>query len=216
MFGLGGIFVEALEDVSFGITPVSKEEAKMIEGIRAVKVLKGFRNYPSVNLEKAANLLVNLSNLVENEEVEEVDFNPVFAKGDKFKIADPKDYFMNLNSFFDPNSVAVIGATDEEQSVGLKLCQNLMESDRTLFFVNPDKDEVLGEETYSSVKEIDEQIDLVVIAVPAEVVPKVVEEIPDSTEGVIIISAGFRKAVKRVSRDRKELKKSLNKGVFLC
>lgn len=91
MFGLGGIFVEALEDVSFGITPVGKEEAeKMIEDIRAVKVLKGFRNYPSVNLEKAAGLLVNLSNLVENEKVEEIDFNPVFAKGDKFKIADPK------------------------------------------------------------------------------------------------------------------------------
>ncbi|MEF8847067.1 MAG: acetate--CoA ligase family protein [Candidatus Paceibacterota bacterium] len=91
MFGLGGIFVEVLEDVSFGITPVGKKEAEeMIRRIKAFKVLKGFRNYPSVNLDKAAELLVNLSDLVENEELQGVDFNPVFAKGSSFKIADPK------------------------------------------------------------------------------------------------------------------------------
>lgn len=91
MFGLGGIFVEILEDVSFGITPVNPKEAKrMIEDIKAVKVLKGFRNYPSVDLGKAADLLVKLSDLVEQEEIEGVDFNPVIAKQKKFKIVDPK------------------------------------------------------------------------------------------------------------------------------
>lgn len=123
---------------------------------------------------------------------------------------------MNLNSFFDPNSVAVIGATDKEQSVGLKICQNLMESDRTLFFVNPNRDEVLGKETYSSVKKIDEQVDLVVIAVPAEIVPKVVEEIPSSTEGVIIISAGFSESGEEGRERQEKVKQELEqKGIPL-
>lgn len=91
MFGLGGIFVEALEDVSFGITPVDRREAEtMIRDIKSFKALKGFRNYPAVDLDEAADLLVKLSDLVEQEEMKEVDFNPVFAKGEEIKIADPK------------------------------------------------------------------------------------------------------------------------------
>lgn len=91
MFGLGGIFVEVLKDVSFGITPVSKQEAReMINGIKSVKVLKGFRNKPAVDLSQAADFLVKLSDLAEQEQVEGIDFNPVFAQGKDFKIADPK------------------------------------------------------------------------------------------------------------------------------
>lgn len=91
MFGLGGIFVEVLEDVSFGITPVDRREAQvMIRSIKSFKALKGFRNYPAVDLDEAADLLIKLSDLVEHEKVEGVDFNPVFAKGEEIKIADPK------------------------------------------------------------------------------------------------------------------------------
>jgi len=91
MFGLGGIFVEALKDVSFGITPVEKEEAtRMINDIKGKEVLEGFRSYPVVNKEKAAEVLVKLSEMVEEEDLKEVNFNPVFAKEDQFKIADPK------------------------------------------------------------------------------------------------------------------------------
>lgn len=91
MFGLGGIFVEVLEDVSFGITPIDQEEAeRVVKNIRGYKLLEGFRNYPSVDAKKAAEFLVKLSNLAEQEDVKEIDFNPVFAEGKEFKIADPK------------------------------------------------------------------------------------------------------------------------------
>ncbi|MEF8847068.1 MAG: CoA-binding protein [Candidatus Paceibacterota bacterium] len=117
---------------------------------------------------------------------------------------------MDLNSLFDPNSVAVIGATDKEDSVGLELCRNLMESDRNLFFVNPNRDEVLGKDTYESVKDIDQKIDLVIVAVPAAIVPEVVEEIPENTGSVIIISAGFAESGEEGQKRQEEVKQILS------
>jgi len=98
---------------------------------------------------------------------------------------------MNLNPLFNPNSIAVVGATDREKSVGLEICKNLKGGDYNLFFVNPNREEVLGKETYSSVTEINEPMDLVVIAVPADIVLQVAKEIPEETGAVILISAGF-------------------------
>lgn len=111
-----------------------------------------------------------------------------------------------MNSIFNPNSVAVIGATDREGSVGLELCQNLMRGEQDLFFVNPNRDEVLGEKTYPSIKDIEQEIDLVVIAVPPEVVLKVAEEIPD-VGGAIVISAGFGESGEAGQEREKKLKK---------
>ncbi len=91
MFGLGGIFVEILKDVSFGIVPLTKKESmEMIKGIKGYKILKGFRGNPSVDLEKISEILLNLSSLAEKENVKEIDLNPTFIKGDKIKVVDFK------------------------------------------------------------------------------------------------------------------------------
>ncbi len=111
-----------------------------------------------------------------------------------------------MDSIFNPNSVAVIGATDREGSVGLELCQNLMRGEQDLFFVNPNRDEVLGEKTYPSIKDIEQEIDLVVIAVPPEIVLEVAEEIPD-VGGAIVISAGFGESGEAGQEREKKLKK---------
>jgi acetyl-CoA synthetase (ADP-forming) len=85
MFGLGGIFVEVLKDVTFKIAPVSIDEAKeMINGLKASALLKGYRNTPPVDIDTLAQILVNVSNLlVEHPEIKELDLNPVmaYAKG---------------------------------------------------------------------------------------------------------------------------------------
>lgn len=87
MFGLGGIFVEVLEDVSFRIAPVTKQEAKlMIKEIKAYKVLRGYRNQPPLDTEIIAEIITNTSRFVtEYQEVEELDLNPiiVYEKGAK-------------------------------------------------------------------------------------------------------------------------------------
>lgn len=92
MFGLGGVLVEVLEDVSFGVYPLNKKEAlEMIKGIKGFELLKGFRGMEEVNTDKLARLLIKLGELVfENSFVKEVDFNPVIGKGSDILVIDPK------------------------------------------------------------------------------------------------------------------------------
>jgi acetyl-CoA synthetase (ADP-forming) len=85
MFGLGGIFVEVLKDVTFKIAPVSADEAKeMILGLKASALLKGYRNTPPTDIDALAQIIVNVSKLLmEHPEIKELDLNPVmaYAKG---------------------------------------------------------------------------------------------------------------------------------------
>ncbi|MFH0739487.1 MAG: acetate--CoA ligase family protein [bacterium] len=91
-FGLGGIFVEVLGDIVFAICPISKNEAmEMIKKIKGYKILQGYRNQPGVDVGKLADILVNISELaVENQDIQEIDFNPVMASGSEIFIVDPK------------------------------------------------------------------------------------------------------------------------------
>lgn len=91
MFGLGGVMVEVLEDVSFRVAPVSGEEAeKMAREIKGFKVLKGFRGRKGVNLEKLKEVILSLSSLSLEEEVREVDFNPLFLNEKEAVVVDAR------------------------------------------------------------------------------------------------------------------------------
>jgi len=92
MFGLGGIFVEVLKDVSFSITPLNKKESlEMIKEIKGYKILKGFRGFPEANLEEISKLLLSLSKISEeNGEIKEIDFNPAFVNEKTLKVVDFK------------------------------------------------------------------------------------------------------------------------------
>ncbi|RLI43018.1 acetyl-CoA synthetase [Candidatus Bathyarchaeota archaeon] len=87
MFGLGGIFVEVLKDVTFRIAPLTRDEAEeMIKEVRAYPLLKGYRNTPPADIEAIVNILLNTSRLVmEHQEIKELDLNPimVYEKGAK-------------------------------------------------------------------------------------------------------------------------------------
>jgi acyl-CoA synthetase (NDP forming) len=87
MFGLGGIFVEVLKDVTFRIAPITEDEAmEMIGEVKAYPLLKGYRNTPPVDLEAITKILLDTSKLVmEHMEIKELDLNPiiVYEKGAK-------------------------------------------------------------------------------------------------------------------------------------
>lgn len=90
MFGLGGIFVEVLKDISFRICPVNKKDAlDMIKEIKGFKVLQGYRG-EKANINKIADIIVKTSNLVEKENIEELDFNPIIVNNKEAKIVDAK------------------------------------------------------------------------------------------------------------------------------
>jgi acetyl-CoA synthetase (ADP-forming) len=87
MFGLGGVFVEVLKDVTFRIAPITEEEAReMISEVKAYPLLKGYRGMPPADIEAVVHILLNTSRLVsEHPEIKELDLNPimVYEKGAK-------------------------------------------------------------------------------------------------------------------------------------
>ena len=81
MFGLGGILVEVLKDVSFRIVPLTKRDARaMIREIKGYPLLEGYRGQEPVDVPNLEEWLVKVSDFVErNPEVKEIDLNPIFA-----------------------------------------------------------------------------------------------------------------------------------------
>ncbi len=92
MFGLGGIFVEVLKDVSFRIAPISYEDAyEMMREIKSAKLLEGYRGQPPVDKKAIADIIIAVAKLLEeNPEVDSVDLNPVIAYPDGAVVVDAR------------------------------------------------------------------------------------------------------------------------------
>jgi len=80
MFGIGGILVELLEDVSFRIAPITEYDAKeMIHEIKGFPILDGYRGKPKADIDAIVETLLKISEIViEHEEINEMDLNPIF------------------------------------------------------------------------------------------------------------------------------------------
>jgi acyl-CoA synthetase (NDP forming) len=92
MFGLGGILVEVLKDVSFRIVPVITRDARaMIREIKGYPVLEGYRGQKPASIPALEKLIVNVSQFVEkNPQIRELDLNPIFAYPDKAVAVDAR------------------------------------------------------------------------------------------------------------------------------
>lgn len=79
MFGIGGIFTEILKDVSFCVAPLKKRDAlKMMKGIKGHKILEAVRGMEAVDKDMLAEILINVGRIgIENEQIKEIDINPV-------------------------------------------------------------------------------------------------------------------------------------------
>ncbi len=102
----------------------------------------------------------------------------------------------NLNAFFNPKTVAVIGASREKGKLGNIIFSNFVNSDfskkGSAIPINPNADFILGKKSFKSILEVKEKIDLAVIVVPSKFVSSVLKEcVQKNIQSVIIISAGF-------------------------
>jgi len=100
-----------------------------------------------------------------------------------------------LGALFSPRSVAVIGATEAEPSVGRTLLRNIVSAPfgGKVYPVNPRRQSVLGLACYPSVRDVGEPVDLAVVVTPARTVPSVIRECAAAgVKGAVIISAGFK------------------------
>ena len=91
MFGLGGVWIELMKDVSFRLAPVNKKTAKdMIKEIRGYPILGKFRGSEGVDINGIAEIIVKISELMANYEIREIDVNPIFARSDSVIAVDAR------------------------------------------------------------------------------------------------------------------------------
>jgi acetyltransferase len=100
-----------------------------------------------------------------------------------------------LESLFAPRSVAVIGATDREGSVGRTVMANLLQAGYKgrVYPINPHRKELFGKRCYPAIADVPEPVDLVIIVTPAATVPSIVADcVKAKSKGIVVISAGFK------------------------
>ncbi len=113
-----------------------------------------------------------------------------------------------LDNFFEPDSVAVIGASRDPEKLGYAVLNNIKEGgfEGDLYPVNPKAEEILGLEAYASVLDIPGPVGLAIIVVPSKIVPHVLRECGEKgTPAVVIITAGFREAGREGLEREREL-----------
>ena len=122
-----------------------------------------------------------------------------------------------LDSLFRPRSVAVIGATDREGTVGRSVLSNLQDSKFPLkiYAVNPTHGEVLGIKAHKQIADIAGGVDLALIVTPAQTVPRIIGECVDAgVKSAVVISAGFREQGHDGAVLEDEIQKHLSRGTL--
>jgi acetyltransferase len=120
-----------------------------------------------------------------------------------------------LDAFFQPKSVAVVGATDTVGSVGRTVLWNLINNPfgGTVYPVNPKRSQVLGIRAYPSIRDLPEVVDLAVVVTPSKTVPGVISDCADiGVKSAIIISAGFKETGPEGAALEQEVLKQAQRG----
>ncbi|MCS7118802.1 MAG: acetate--CoA ligase family protein [Archaeoglobaceae archaeon] len=229
IFGLGGIFTEILRDISLRLVPISRRDAEdMIREIRGYKILEGYRGIKA-NVEAIVELLLKVSELVEKEEIVEMDLNPVFANEKGCFVADARILIgkkrifdfekREISFFFNPKSVAVIGASRSIGKPGNNIVWNLKKYGfkENIYPVNPNAREIHGFKCYPSIKDVPEDVDVAIIAVPAKIVPEIMKDCADKgVKGVVVVSSGFsEEGEKGAIFEREMLKIAKSSGILI-
>ncbi|MGA7500404.1 MAG: acetate--CoA ligase family protein, partial [Isosphaeraceae bacterium] len=120
-----------------------------------------------------------------------------------------------LDAIFAPRTVAVIGASEKQGSVGRAVLWNLISNPfgGTVYPINSNRHNVLGIKAYKDIKSVPDPVDLAVVVTPASTVPGVISECVDAgVTGAIVISAGFKESGPEGARLEQELLKEARRG----
>ncbi|MBI4337189.1 MAG: acetate--CoA ligase family protein [Chloroflexi bacterium] len=213
MFGLGGVLVEVLKDVSFRLAPLAPRDARRMVGeIQGFPVLQGFRGGPPVGVVALEEALLKLSDLMEaHPEVKELDLNPVLAYPDGILAVDARAILGNgggpsgvpvlpvtheeMDRLFSPQVVAVVGdKPSREERSWLRFVQTLK---GRVYSVQIDPKEAatieaMGIKNYPSLLEIPEPVDLVIVSVPRQASTRVLADaIQKGVNAIMYFTAGF-------------------------
>lgn len=214
MFGLGGVLVEVLRDVTFRLVPLNPRDARtMLRDIRGFPLLTGFRGQPPVDLAALEHILLQISAIAEaHAEIKELDLNPVFAyphgcvvvdarivlyaKGEQRPAPRPLSAATRatLDRAFNARAVAVVG---DKKAMNYMWLRSQSTFQGTVYSVQIDERELpgiaaLGVPNYRSLAEIPAEIDYVMTAVPRQVAPRIIADCAaKKVAGVMLFTSGF-------------------------
>lgn len=109
---------------------------------------------------------------------------------------------------FNPSSIAIVGASEEEGKVGNVIAKNILNLGYRgeVFLVNPKHEELLGRKCYKNLNDIESRVDLAIMVIPAKLVNEVIKTSADKTKNYVVVSAGFGE----INEDGKAREKELN------
>ncbi|MPZ40001.1 MAG: hypothetical protein GEU95_18480 [Rhizobiales bacterium] len=219
MVGLGGIFVELLEDVAFRICPVTRDEAfDMLFSLKGARLLDGVRGQPAVDKAALADLVVRVGGqdgllMTLADDVVEVDLNPVIVTKAGAVAADARivlaketatrepgppiapevSALERFRPLFEPETVAVLGASTRDVAIANTFIRRLKAFGYAgeIYPIHPSAKEVEGFTAYANLGSTPRPVDYAYVAIGAERIPAAVAETRGRCRIAQIISSGF-------------------------
>jgi len=229
MFGLGGIYTEALDDVIFKLAPLKENDINdMMDKLKSKALLDHFRGESKADQNAIRNVLSGLSDIAVNVlDVNEIDINPLIVtpegsitgvdalvkvKKENRPVAPrPAVDTKVLGSLFYPESVAFIGASNTLGKWGNILLINALSGGYkgNIHLVNPKGGTILGRKVYKNVLDIDDKVDLAIVTIPAKHLMDLIPQLKKKgIRGILLITSGYSETGKKGALREKELVKA--------
>ena len=212
MLGTGGIMIHLLDDVTFRVLPVTRRDVKgMIEEIKGKLLMRGFRGYPPLNEAAFVETLLAVGQLGVDAAglYESVDFNPVIVTEAQSVAVDakiilapepaqgqlsaPAAHTIDIDKFFEPRTVALIGASTTPDKIGYVVADSLInhQFEGKVYPITRGRKKIFGLDSYEGLAELPEVVDLAVIVVGLALVPDILDQCRDlGIRAALIISGG--------------------------
>jgi acyl-CoA synthetase (NDP forming) len=237
-FGLGGVLVELLKDVTLRLAPIDESgAAEMLDEIKGSKMLDGYRGQVAADSAALAQAIARLSDLAVrfHADIEELDINPLVVKGDRVLALDAlitlkqkedtkeqpaaSEVRNDIRAVLEPKSVAVIGASTNPTKTGHVLLKNIVVNGfpGKVYPINPNADEIIGLKAYPKILDVPEDIDLVFFLLPGKFVPTLFEDChKKGVKAAVIIAAGFAEVGEEGKKEQEKLAELIRKTGVRC
>ena len=222
--GIGGIFTEIFRDSVIELAPVDEEDAPaMLRRLKGVALLDGYRSREPLDVAAIAKSLSALSRLIaDRPDIAEIDINPFIAYPQG---AVAVDALVRLDGaspapsrkrpgpatvapFFQPSSMAVIGASRSPGKGGNIILRNLQKAGfkGALYPINPTVKEILGLPSYARVSDVPGKVETAMVVIPKTAVPDALEDCAaKGVTNIILSTGGYSDAGEEGSREQKTI-----------
>lgn len=208
LVGLGGIFTEVFRDTAIDLAPVDVKGAQaMLKRLKGTALLDGYRSQEPMDIQTIAKAVSALSRLIsKRQDILEIDVNPFIAYPDGAvavdalvrldsnysRISSRKSDWNTIDLFYNPSSIAVIGASRSPGKGGNTVLLNMLKAGfkGPIYPINPSGKEIMGMQSYARIQDVPAQVDLAVIVIPKASVPEALNDCASCGIKNIILSTG--------------------------